>query len=318
VEEYLMWRYIAKRLAMVSVVIFGVTLVSFFAMYLAPGDPAELIALARYGQDLSAGQIEAVRAAEGLNAPVYIQYLIWLEHLLHLDLGRSFVTSESVLEVVLLKLPATLELTVAGLLISLLIALPAGIISALRKNTLLANSCMFVSLIGVSIPNFWLGILLIWLFALTLHIFPSYGYGNLNHLALPALTLGVTMSAVTARLTRASLLEVLDQEYILAARARGYDERTVLFGHALKNALLPVVTFAGMQFGYLLGGAVIVESVFSWPGIGELLVDSIFARDFSMVQGCVLFIAVFFSLSSLAADILYAVLDPRIRYDRHD
>jgi peptide/nickel transport system permease protein len=313
-----MWRYIAKRLAMISVVIFGVTLVSFFAMYLAPGDPAELIALERYGQDLSAGQIETVRVAEGLNSPVYIQYFIWMGHLLHLDLGRSFITSESVLEEVLLKVPATLELTVAGLLISLLIALPAGIISALRKNTLLANSCMFVSLIGVSIPNFWLGILLIWLFALTLHIFPSYGYGSLNHLALPALTLGASMSAVTARLTRASLLEVLDQEYIVAARARGYDERTVLFGHALKNALLPVVTFAGMQFGYLLGGAVIVETIFSWPGIGQLLVNSIFARDFSMVQGCVLFIAVLFSLSSLAADILYAVLDPRIRYDRHD
>jgi peptide/nickel transport system permease protein len=313
-----MWKYIAKRLAMVSVVIAGVTLVSFFAMYLAPGDPAELIALERYGQDLNAGQIESVREAEGLNAPVYIQYFIWLNHVLHLDLGRSFVTSEIVLEEVLLKLPATIELTVSGLLISLLIALPAGILSALRKNTLLDNSCMFFSLIGVSIPNFWLGILLIWLFALTLHIFPSFGYGSLNHLALPALTLGTSMSAVTARLTRASLLEVLEQEYILAARARGFDEYTVLFRHALKNAFLPVVTFAGMQLGYLLGGAVIVETIFSWPGIGKLLVDSIFARDFSMVQGCVLFIAVLFSLSSLAVDILYALLDPRIRYDRYD
>ena len=313
-----MWKYIAKRLAMVSVVIAGVTLVSFFAMYLAPGDPAELIALERYGQDLNAGQIESVRAAEGLDAPVYIQYFIWMDHLLHLDLGRSFVTSDYVLDEVLLKLPATIELTVAGLLISLLIALPAGILGALRKNTLLDNGCMFVSLIGVSIPNFWLGILLIWLFSLTLHIFPSFGYGSLNHLVLPALTLGTSMSAVTARLTRASLLEVLGQEYILAARARGLDEYTVLFRHALKNAFLPVITFAGMQLGYLFGGAVIVETIFSWPGIGKLLVDSIFARDFSMVQGCVLFIAVLFSLSSLAVDILYALLDPRIRYDRYD
>ena len=313
-----MWKYIAKRLAMVFVVIAGVTLVSFFAMYLAPGDPAELIALERYGQDLNAGQIESVRAAEGLDAPVYIQYFIWMDHLLHLDLGRSFVTSDNVLDEVLLKLPATIELTVAGLLISLLIALPAGILGALRKNTLLDNGCMFVSLIGVSIPNFWLGILLIWLFSLTLHIFPSFGYGSLNHLVLPALTLGTSMSAVTARLTRASLLEVLGQEYILAARARGLDEYTVLFRHALKNAFLPVITFAGMQLGYLFGGAVIVETIFSWPGIGKLLVDSIFARDFSMVQGCVLFIAVLFSLSSLAVDILYALLDPRIRYDRYD
>jgi peptide/nickel transport system permease protein len=313
-----MWKYIAKRLAMVFVVIAGVTLVSFFAMYLAPGDPAELIALERYGQDLNAGQIESVRAAEGLDAPVYIQYFIWMDHLLHLDLGRSFVTSDYVLDEVLLKLPATIELTVAGLLISLLIALPAGILGALRKNTLLDNGCMFVSLIGVSIPNFWLGILLIWLFSLTLHIFPSFGYGSLNHLVLPALTLGTSMSAVTARLTRTSLLEVLGQEYILAARARGLDEYTVLFRHALKNAFLPVITFAGMQLGYLFGGAVIVETIFSWPGIGKLLVDSIFARDFSMVQGCVLFIAVLFSLSSLTVDILYALLDPRIRYDRYD
>jgi peptide/nickel transport system permease protein len=313
-----MWKYIAKRLAMVSVVIAGVTLVSFFAMYLAPGDPAELIALERYGQDLNTGQIESVREAEGLDSPVYIQYFVWLNHLLHMDLGRSLVSSDPVLEEVLLKLPATIELTVAGLLISLLIALPSGILSALKKNTLLDSSCMFISLIGISIPNFWLGILLIWLFALTFRIFPSYGYGSLNHIALPALTLGISMSAVTARLTRASLLEVLGQEYILAARARGLDEYTVLFRHALKNAILPVVSFAGMQLGYLLGGAVIVETIFSWPGVGMLLVDSIFARDFSMVQGCVLFIAVFFSLSSLAVDILYALLDPRIRYDRYD
>lgn len=255
---------------------------------------------------------------EGLDAPVHIQYFIWLDHLLHLDLGRSIVTSDNVLDEILLKLPATVKLAVAGLFISLLIALPAGILSALRKNTIIDSSCMFISLIGISIPNFWLGTLMIWFFALTLHILPSFGYGSLKHLVLPALTLGISMSAVTARLTRASLLEVLDTEYITAARARGFDERFVLFQHALKNALLPVLTFAGMQFGYLLGGAVIVETIFSWPGIGKLLVDSIFARDFSMVQGCVLFIAVLFSISNLAVDILYAVLDPRIRYDRHD
>ncbi|AKB55468.1 Dipeptide transport system permease protein DppB [Methanosarcina barkeri MS] len=318
VRRISMWKYIAKRLAMVLVVISGVTLVSFVAMYLAPGDPAELIALERYGQDLDASQIESVREAEGLDAPVYFQYFIWLDHLLHLDLGRSIITSDDVLEEILLKLPATIELTVAGLLISLLIALPIGVLGALQKNTLLDNCCAFISLIGISIPNFWLGILLIWLFSLTLHIFPSYGYGSLNHLALPALTLGISMSSITARLTRASLMEVMEKEYILAARARGFDEYTIVLRHALKNALLPVVTFAGMQLGYLLGGAVIVETIFSWPGIGKLLVDSIFARDFSMVQGCVLFIAVLFSLSSLAVDILYAVLDPRIRYDMYD
>lgn len=313
-----MWNYIAKRLLLISVVIFGVTLVTFSAMYLAPGDPAEVIALARYGQDLSTEQIEAVREAEGLKSPVYIQYLNWLEHVLHLDFGKSLISSDDILEEILLRLPATAELALASLFLSLMIAIPAGILSALKQNTLIDNACVFTSLLGVSIPNFWLGLLLIWLFALTLRMLPSFGYGSLDNLVLPALTLGTSMAAVTTRLTRSSMLDVLKQEYIVAARAKGLDERTILIRHALKNALLPVLTFAGMQLGYLLGGTVIVETIFAWPGIGKLLVDSIFARDFAMVQGCVLFIAVLFSLSNLAVDILYAVLDPRIRYDKHD
>ena len=313
-----MWNYIAKRLLLISVVIFGVTLVTFSAMYLAPGDPAEVIALARYGQDLSAEQIEAVREAESLNSPVYIQYLNWLEHVLHLDFGKSLISSDDILEEILLRLPATAELALASLFLSLMIAIPAGILSALKQNTFIDNACVFTSLLGVSIPNFWLGLLLIWLFALTLRMLPSFGYGSLDNLVLPALTLGTSMAAVTTRLTRSSMLDVLKQEYIVAARAKGLDERTILIRHALKNALLPVLTFAGMQLGYLLGGTVIVETIFAWPGIGKLLVDSIFARDFAMVQECVLFIAVLFSLSNLAVDILYAVLDPRIRYDKHD
>ncbi|MCQ1535316.1 ABC transporter permease [Methanosarcina sp. KYL-1] len=313
-----MWNYIAKRLLLISIVIFGVTLITFSAMYLAPGDPAEVIAIARYGQDLSAEQIEAVRETEGLNSSVYIQYLNWLEHVLHLDFGRSLISSDDILEEILLRLPATAELALASLFLSLLIAIPAGTLSSLKQNTLLDNACVFTSLLGVSIPNFWLGLLFIWLFALILRLLPSYGYGSLENLVLPALTLGTSMAAVTTRLTRSSMLEVLKQEYIVAARAKGLDERTILIRHALKNALLPVLTFAGMQLGYLLGGTVIVETIFAWPGLGKLLVDSIFSRDFAMVQGCVLFIAVLFSLSNLAVDILYAVLDPRIRYDKHD
>jgi peptide/nickel transport system permease protein len=313
-----MWNYIAKRLLLILVVIFGVTLVSFSAMYLAPGDPAEVIAFARYGQDLSAEQIEAVREVEGLDAPVYIQYFNWLEHVLHLDFGKSVISSDDILEEILLRLPATAELALASLFLSLIIAIPAGVLSSLKQNTLLDNACVFTSLLGVSIPNFWLGLLLIWFFALTLRILPSFGYGSLENLVLPTLTLGTSMAAVTTRLTRSSMLEVLKQEYIVAARAKGLDERTILIRHALKNALLPVLTFAGMQLGYLLGGTVIVETIFSWPGLGKLLVDSIFARDFALVQGCVLFIAILFSLSNLAVDILYAVLDPRIRYDKHD
>lgn len=313
-----MWSYIAKRLLLILFVIFGVTLITFSAMYLAPGDPAELIAFARYGQDLSAGQIEAVREAEGLNSPFYVQYIDWLGHVLRLDFGKSLIDSDDILEEILLRLPATAELALASLFLSLLISIPAGVLSSLKQNTLLDNTCVFISLLGVSIPNFWLGLILIWIFALILGLLPSYGYGDLKHLILPTLTLGTSMAAVTTRLTRASMLEVLNKEYIVAAKAKGLDEKTILLKHALKNALLPVLTFAGMQLGYLLGGAVIVETIFAWPGLGQLLVDSIFARDFAMVQGCVLFIAVLVSLSNLTVDILYAVLDPRIRYEKHD
>ncbi|MDD4331713.1 MAG: ABC transporter permease [Methanosarcinaceae archaeon] len=313
-----MWKYIAKRLLLISGVLLGVTFVTFSAMYLAPGDPAEVIALARYGQDLSTEQIEAVRAAEGLEAPFHVQYLTWLHHLLHLDFGKSVIDSDDVLEEILLRLPATAELALASLLLSLLLALPAGVLSALKQNTLLDNVCVFTSLLGVSIPNFWLGLLLIWLFALNLNLLPTHGYGTLKELVLPTLTLGTSMAAVTTRLTRSSMLGVLKQEYIVAARARGLDESTILFKHALKNALLPILTLAGMQLGYLLGGVVIVETIFAWPGLGQLLVASIFDRDFALIQGCVLFIAVLFSLSSLGVDILYALLDPRIRYDQQD
>lgn len=313
-----MWSYITKRLLLILFVIFGVTLITFSAMYLAPGDPAELIAFARYGQDLSAGQIEAVRAAEGLNSPFYVQYIDWLGHVLRLDFGKSLINSDDILEEILLRLPATAELALASLFLSLLISIPAGILSSLKQNSLLDNTCVFTSLLGVSIPNFWLGLILIWVFALSFRLLPSYGYGSLENLVLPTLTLGTSMAAVTTRLTRASMLEVLNKEYIVTAKAKGLDEKTILLKHALKNALLPVLTFAGMQLGYLLGGTVIVETIFAWPGLGKLLVDSIFARDFAMVQGCVLFIAVLVSLSNLAVDLLYAVLDPRIRYEKHD
>lgn len=313
-----MWKYIVKRLLLIFVVLFGVTLVTFSAMHFAPGDPAELIALARYGSDLSSEQIEAVRAMEKLESSVCIQYLKWMDQLLHLDFGKSLISGDDILTEILIRLPATVKLAFSSLCISLLIALPAGILGALHKNTFLGHACVFGSLLGVSIPNFWLGVLFIWLFSLTLGFFPSFGYGGIEHLALPALTLGTSMAAVTTRLTRASMLEALDKEYIITARAKGLDERTVILKHALKNALLPVATFSGMQLGYLLGGAVVVETVFSWPGIGKLLVDSIFARDFSMVQGCVIFIAVLFSLSNLAVDLLYAFLDPRIRYEKHN
>ena len=311
-----MLKYVLKRLLLVFVVVLGVTVVTFSAMHFAPGDPAEMIAVARYGEDLTQGEIEWVRATEGLDAPVYIQYLRWLEHVLHLDLGKSQITHEDVLEEILTRFPATLVLAISSLILSLLIALPTGIISAIRKNTIVDNACMTGALLGVSMPNFWLGLLLIWLFSLSLGLLPSFGYGSIKHLILPTITLGTSMAAITTRLTRSSMLDVLNQDYIVMAKAKGLDARTILLKHALKNAMLPVITFVGLQLGFLLGGAVIVETIFAWPGIGKLLVDSIYARDFALVQGCVLFIAVIFALSNLAVDIIYAYLDPRIRYEK--
>ena len=311
-----MLKYILKRLLLVFVVVLGVTVVTFSAMQSAPGDPAEMIAVARYGEDLTQEEIEWVRVTEGLDAPVYIQYLGWLEHVLRLDLGKSLITYEDVLEEILTRFPATLVLTISSLILSLLIALPIGIISAVRKNTIVDNACMTGALLGVSMPNFWLGLLLIWLFALSLGLLPSFGYGSIKHLILPTITLGTSMAAITTRLTRSSMLDVLNQDYIVTAKAKGLDERTILLKHALKNAMLPVITFVGLQLGFLLGGAVIVETIFAWPGIGRLLVDSIYARDFALIQGCVLFIAVIFALANLAVDILYAYLDPRIRYEK--
>ena len=311
-----MLKYILKRLLLVFVVVLGVTVVTFSAMQSAPGDPAEMIAVARYGEDLTQEEIEWVRVTEGLDAPVYIQYLGWLGHILRLDLGKSLITYEDVLEEILTRFPATLVLTISSLILSLLIALPTGIISAVRKNTIVDNACMTGALLGVSMPNFWLGLLLIWLFALSLGLLPSFGYGSIKHLILPTITLGTSMAAITTRLTRSSMLDVLNQDYIVTAKAKGLDEKTILLRHALKNAMLPVITFVGLQLGFLLGGAVIVETIFAWPGIGRLLVDSIYARDFALIQGCVLFIAVIFALANLAVDILYAYLDPRIRYEK--
>jgi peptide/nickel transport system permease protein len=310
-----MLKYISKRIFLVFFVILGVTLVTFCMMHFAPGDPGEVIAIARYGEDLTQEQIEWVKVTEGFDAPVYVQYFKWLDHVLHLDLGQSLVTSDDVLEEITTRFPATLLLAFSSLVISLAIAVPAGIISAIKKNTITGHLFMTGSLLGVSIPNFWLGLLLIWLFARTLHLLPSYGYGEPGHLILPALTLGTSMAAITTRLTRSSMLDVLSQGYIVTAKAKGLDNRTIILKHALKNAMLPIITFAGMQLGFLLGGSVIVETIFAWPGIGKLLVDSIYARDFSMVQGCVLFIGVIFALTNLAVDIAYAFLDPRIRYE---
>jgi peptide/nickel transport system permease protein len=296
-------------------ILLGVSVITFSMMHFVPGDPAEVIAIKRYGEEVTAETIEHVRAELGLDQPVPVQYLRWLTSVLQGELGYSFRTDRPVLDEILTRLPATIQLALAGMLVALIIAIPVGIISATRQYSTVDNLSMFGALLGVSMPNFWLGLLLILFFSVYLGWLPVFGRGGIEHLVLPAITLGTGMAAITTRLIRSSMLEVLGQDYIQTARAKGLKERIVIYKHALKNALIPVVTIVGLQFAALLEGAVIVEVIFAWPGIGRLLVDSIFARDFMLIQGCILFIAAMFVLVNLLVDISYAYLDPRIRYE---
>ncbi|RCV65598.1 peptide/nickel transport system permease protein [Methanophagales archaeon] len=301
------------------VVILGATMLTFSIMHFAPGDQAEMIATSRYGvEGLSTETIARISVEEGLDAPVYVQYLKWLNHVLHGDLGRSLVTGKSVSAEFVARFPATLKLALASMIVALLIAIPVGIISATKQYSVVDNASMVGALLGVSMPNFWLGLLLMLVFALYLGLLPvcGYGDGSIEYLILPAITLGTGMAALTTRLTRSSMLEVLKQDYITTARAKGLREKVVIWKHAFRNALIPVVTIVGLQFAGLLEGVVIVETIFAWPGVGKLLVDSIFERDFAMMQCGILFIAVIFVLVNLTVDILYALLDPRIRYEK--
>ncbi|MBS3948625.1 MAG: ABC transporter permease [Dethiobacter sp.] len=256
-----------------------------------------------------------VRKEMGLHRPIYLQYFHWLAGILRGDFGESFRTGRPVWEELTVRLPATLELALAAMLVSLVIAIPAGIISAVKQYSLLDNAAMLGAMIGVSMPNFWLGLLLSLAFSLQLDWLPVFGRGELRHLVLPALTLGTGMAAVTTRLARSSILEVLRQDYIRTARAKGLTETMVTNRHVLKNSLIPVITIVGLQFGALLEGVVVVEIIFAWPGIGRLLYDSIFARDYPVIQGCVFLIAVMYVMVNLLVDISYAWLDPRIRYE---
>lgn len=310
-----MRRYIAKRVSLIGVILFGVTLLTFFLMQISPGDPALLIAEARYGTDLTPDQVEAIKTAEGFDQPWYVQYYRWVEHIVGLDLGRSLITGKAVTQEITDRLPATISLAATSLTLSLSISLTVGTWCALRHGTWKDRMGLTLVLIAKSVPSFWLGLILILVFSVWLNLLPSFGAGDLEHMVLPSLALALGMSAITTRLVRSSLLEVLNEDYVLMARANGLDERQVLKHHALRNAMLPVLTFAGLQMGFLIGGAMVVETVFSWPGVGKLLVDSIMLKDFSMVQGCVLVIAVLFCLITLLIDVLYAVIDPRVHYE---
>jgi len=288
-----------------------VVLLVFLMVRLAPGDPAVLLA----GEFATPETLEAIRARYGLDRPLPEQFLIYLEALLRGDLGESARSRRPVLEELQTYFPNTVELASAAILVALLTGIPLGILAALRPGSGLDLGVMILALIGVSMPVFWFGLLAILIFSVELGWFPVAGKGTLAPLVLPAITLGVNATALLARMTRGALLEVLSQDYIRTARAKGLAERVVIFKHALRNALIPVVTVAGLEFGSLLAGAVITETIFAWPGLGQLLVGSILARDYPVVQGAVLLVATTFILVNLLVDLLYAWIDPRVRYD---
>lgn len=297
-------------------VLIGVSILTFLLLFLTPGDPAETILRQQMGgRTPSVEAIEQFRHAHGLNRPLPVQYVDWVTDVLHGNLRESYYEEQPVSDLIVDRIPATLELAVAGMVIALAIAVPTGIISAVHKGGAPDYVSQFAALIGVSMPNFWLGYILIIVFSLHFGLFPVSGVGGFDELVLPAVTLGSGMAAIVTRLVRSSMLEVLDEEYIDTARSKGLKERIVVYKHALRNALIPVVTIVGLQFGYLLNGAVIVEIVFQRPGLGALLIDAIFARDYPIVQGLVLVIAVIFVMTNFVVDLTYRYIDPRISFE---
>jgi peptide/nickel transport system permease protein len=303
-------RFIARRLLAALGVTLGAATLVFLVARLAPGDPVDIY-LGEQGLQVDRDRI---RAERHLDAPLHIQYGYFLKSLADGSLGRPIRQPDrTVLSLILDRFPATLRLALAAMAIALLIALPLGVFAAIRRGTIFDNFAMLLSLVGVSTPAFFLGPILLLVFSVGLGLFPVSGDRGLASLVLPAITLGLALAAMLSRMTRSSMLEVLSDDYITTARAKGLSERRVVWVHALRNALLPIITVAGLQFGGLLAGAVITENVFSWPGLGTLLIEAIRAREYDVVQGCVLFFSLSYVLVNLATDIAYAVVDPRIR-----
>ena len=314
-----MTQYILRRLIQSAFIIWGCATLVFFMLRLIPGDPV----VQMLGPEYTPEAAEALRQKLGLNQPLHMQYLLWFGHMLTGDLGGSIATGETVSEIIATGLPKTLSLAGLSFLIAVVIAVPAGIIAALRRNTVFDFAASIVAFIGVSMPSFWFGILLILVFAVQLRWLPAIGYAELTEdgfvawlerLILPSVAIGAGYSAILMRFVRAGLLEVLGSDYVRTARAKGVQEHAVVLRHALRNALIPVVTVIGIQLALLLSGTVVVETVFSIRGIGRILVGAIFDRDYPIVQGVILLIAVIFVLANLIVDIVYTFIDPRIRY----
>jgi peptide/nickel transport system permease protein len=265
--------------------------------------------------DATEEAIQAIRTKLGTDQPLAVQYVQWLWKVVRFDFGDSLISGQSVIKLVFQRFPLTLSLALLGILISIVIAIPLGVLSAVKRWSLWDYSGMAFSQIGMAIPSFWLGIMLLLILAVKIPIFPLFGAGSIVHLILPAISLGIARAAIILRLTRASMIEELSKEYVITARAKGLTERMVKYKHALKNALLPVITITGIQLGYMLGGAIITEQVFSLPGLGRLFLTGIYQRDFPLIQGGVVFVAIIFSVINFVVDILYSVLNPRIRIE---
>ncbi|HJP17929.1 MAG TPA: nickel ABC transporter permease [Nitrospinota bacterium] len=303
--------YIIKRLLLTIPTVFGVVTLVFLVIHFIPGDPVEIM----LGETASQTDKAKLRADLGLDLPIFTQYLGFLSNLFQGNLGTSFHFRQPAFELIMKRLPATIELSLGALAVALIISIPLGIFSAVKQYSYVDQGSLFLALIGVSMPNFWLGPILIIVFSIHLGWLPVSGRGDIYNLILPAITLGASMAAILTRMIRSSLLDTLKEEYIKTARAKGLPEPIILLKHALRNALLPVVTILGLQFGSLLAGSIITETIFSWPGIGRLTIQAIVSRDYPLVQACVMVVALGYVFINLLTDLMYAWIDPRIKYE---
>jgi peptide/nickel transport system permease protein len=309
------------RLVLAVPMLLGMSVLVFLIIRLVPGDPV----LAVLGLNATPELVARLREDLGLNEPVYVQYVTWLADVLRGDFGLDYRSNEPIGQVLLDRLPVTIELTLFSMFLSVLIAIPLGVLAAVRRGRVADKATQGISLVGISVPDFWLGIMLILVFALGLGILPSSGFvplaedpvENVRHMLLPSLALAAGLAAVLIRITRAAMLDVLHQDYIRFTRAKGVSERAVIFKHALRNASIPIVTVVGLQAGYLLGGAIVIEQVFALPGVGRLVLDSVLQRNYPVVQASVLMVGLMFVLTNLAADLLYSVLNPKLRAAGH-
>ncbi|HHV97540.1 MAG TPA: ABC transporter permease [Clostridiaceae bacterium] len=306
-----MLKYAVKRIVLMIPVIVIMTMFVFLIFYFAPGDPVSRIA----GPNATPEVYESIKRKYGLDQPFIVQYLRFVKSVIEGDLGVSILQGRPVIEMIKERLPVTLQIGLMGFLITFVIAIPAGVIAAVKKNTVVDYLCMLGSLLGMAIPTFWLGMLLLYVFAYKLRWFPISGDGTIKQIILPGFAIGLTNAAITARMVRSSMLEVLKQDYVRTARSKGLKEKTVIYSHALRNALIPIITLMGLKLGWIIGGSVALEIIFSIPGIGRLMVDSILARDYPVVQGSMIVLTSSIILANILADILYTVVDPRIRYN---